>query len=110
MRLPEWRTVVVSRADEIRILDYPATNRLPVDGAVRIFVTNPEPPAPPRKLSAEIDLLLEALAERPLRLREMIAVMQGRAYTLLLILISIPFCLPLPLPGLSTVLGGIIAP
>ncbi|MGV3531993.1 MAG: exopolysaccharide biosynthesis protein [Chthoniobacteraceae bacterium] len=72
-------------------------------------MTNPEPPAPPRKLSAEIDLLLEALAERPLRLREMITVMQGRAYTLLLILISIPFCLPIPLPGLSTVLGGIIA-
>lgn len=69
----------------------------------------PEPPAPPSKLSAEIDLLLAALAERPLRLREMITVMRGRAYTLLLILISIPFCLPIPLPGLSTVLGGIIA-
>ena len=76
---------------------------------MRISVTDPEPTAHPRQLSAEIDLLLLALAERPLRLREMITVMRGRAYTLLLILLSIPFCLPIPLPGLSTVLGGIIA-
>jgi hypothetical protein len=72
-------------------------------------VTDPTTVSPPRQLSSEIDLLLAALAERPLRLREMIVVMRGRAYTLLLILLSIPFCLPIPLPGLSTVLGGVIA-
>ena len=35
--------------------------------------------------------------------------LKGRAYTLLLIIISLPFCLPIPLPGLSTFFGSIIA-
>ena len=71
----------------------------------------PPPPVPPRprRLSEEIDALLAALSERPISLREIIAVIHGRAYTLLLILLSLPFCLPLPLPGLSTALGAVIA-
>ena len=79
------------------------------DASVRSTVPPSTTFSPHRQLSSEIDLLLAALAERPLRLREMIEVMRGRAYTLLLILLSIPFCLPIPLPGLSTVLGGVIA-
>ena len=39
----------------------------------------------------------------------MLHVMQGRAYMLLLILLSLPFCTPIPIPGLSTLFGGIIA-
>jgi len=67
------------------------------------------PPPRARRLSEEIDALLRIVAERPLRLREMLVAMQGRAYMLLLILLSLPFCTPIPIPGLSTVLGGIIA-
>lgn len=67
------------------------------------------PESRPRRLSEEIDSLLLLAAERPLRLGEMIGVIQGRAYTLLLILLSLPFCLPLPLPGLSTAFGAVIA-
>jgi hypothetical protein len=63
----------------------------------------------PRRLSEEIDALLQIVAERPVRLREMIVVLRGRAYMLLLILLSLPFCTPIPIPGLSTVFGGIIA-
>ncbi len=66
-------------------------------------------PQPPRRLSREIDELLASLREGPITLREIIAVIHGRAYTLLLILISLPFCLPIPLPGLSTALGAIVA-
>lgn len=66
-------------------------------------------PQPARRLSREIDDLLAALSERPISLREIIAVIHGRAYTLLLILLSLPFCLPVPLPGLSTALGALIA-
>ncbi|MES2573112.1 MAG: exopolysaccharide biosynthesis protein [Verrucomicrobiota bacterium] len=62
-----------------------------------------------RQLSREIDGLLAVLSERPVTLREIIAVIRDRAYTLLLILLSLPFCLPLPLPGLSTALGAVIA-
>ncbi len=90
-------------------MEDPATTKLRRDAAVSTPVIDPLNPGAPRKLSSEIDLLLAALAEGPLRLREMIGVMRGRAYTLLLILLSIPFCLPIPLPGLSTALGGIIA-
>jgi hypothetical protein len=67
------------------------------------------PPVRARRLSEEINVLLKIIAERPLRLREMLFVMQGRAYMLLLILLSLPFCTPIPIPGLSTVFGGIIA-
>lgn len=73
----------------------------------------PAPPAPfaqpPRRLSVEIEGLLAVVGEQPISLRQIIGVIQGRAYTLLLILLSLPFCLPLPLPGLSTALGAIIA-
>jgi len=60
-------------------------------------------------LSEEIDALIQIIAQRPLQLREMLTVMQGRAYMLLLILLSLPFCTPIPIPGLSTLFGGIIA-
>lgn len=63
----------------------------------------------PRRLSGEIEALLEKLSERPVTLREIIAVTHSRAYTLLLILLSLPFCLPVPVPGLSTALGAVIA-
>ncbi len=62
-----------------------------------------------RRLSEEIEGLLAVLSERPVTLREIIAVTQARAYPLLLILVSLPFCLPIPLPGLSTPLGAVIA-
>lgn len=67
----------------------------------------PEPK--PRRLSEDIDSLLMLAADRPLRLNEVISVIQGRAYTLLLILLSLPFCLPVPVPGLSTAFGAVIA-
>ena len=69
-----------------------------------------EAPVPePRRLSQEIDGLLAQFREGSVTLREIIAVIHGRAYTLLLILLSLPFCLPVPLPGLSTALGAIVA-
>lgn len=63
----------------------------------------------PPRLSEEIDGLLVILSERPLQLREMLKVMHARAYTLLLILLSLPFCTPIPIPGLSTAFGALIA-
>jgi hypothetical protein len=72
-------------------------------------MSNDIPQPKPRKLSEDIDSLLLLAADRPLRLREVISVIQGRAYTLLLILLSLPFCLPVPVPGLSTAFGAVIA-
>lgn len=63
----------------------------------------------PRKLSEVIEQLITEFHMRPVTLREVIVVLQGRAYTLLMLLLSLPFLLPLPLPGLSTLLGLVIA-
>ena len=65
--------------------------------------------ARPRKLSKELAGLQVRFAERPVTLREVILVLRGRAYDLLLILLALPFCTPIPLPGLSTPLGLVIA-
>jgi hypothetical protein len=63
----------------------------------------------PRKLSEELAGLQAEFAERPVTLREVIMILRGRAYSLLLILLALPFCTPIPLPGLSTALGLVIA-
>ena len=64
----------------------------------------PRPPLP-RRLSEELAEVRNRFAERPVTLREVIYTLRGRAYTLLLILLSLPFLTPLPLPGLSTPFG-----
>lgn len=65
--------------------------------------------ARPSRLSEQIGQLLMTFGERPLRLGELMASLSGRAYTLLLIVLSLPFCTPIPLPGLSFPFGVIIA-
>ncbi len=64
----------------------------------------PRPPLP-RRLSEELADLRNRFADQPVTLREVIYTLRGRAYTLLLILLSLPFLTPLPLPGLSTPFG-----
>lgn len=64
---------------------------------------------PPRKLSEELLLLQQRSALRTLTLREVIFALGGRAYSLLLILLALPFITPVPLPGLSTPFGLAIA-
>ena len=59
-----------------------------------------------RKLSEE---LASIMADGEVTLREVIVVLRGRAYNLLMLLLALPFLLPIPLPGLSTVLGLVIA-
>ncbi len=63
----------------------------------------------PRKLSEEIALLRSRSEDRPLTLREVIYVLRGRAYLLVVLLLALPFITPLPLPGLSTPFGLAIA-
>lgn len=56
-----------------------------------------------------LEQLIEEFETRPVTLREVIIVLQGRAYVLLMVLLSLPFLLPIPLPGLSMILGLVIA-
>lgn len=60
------------------------------------------------KLSEVLGFIIETFQERPVRLREVIVLLQGRAYQLLMLLLSLPFLLPIPLPGLSFLLGAVI--
>ena len=66
-------------------------------------------PTPARPLSVELAQLREAFAERPATLREVIGVLAGRAYELLMILFALPFLLPASLPGSSTPFGFAVA-
>lgn len=66
-------------------------------------------PPPPGRLSADLARVLDAFAHRDVTLGEIIALMQQRAYNFVLLLIAIPFATPIPLPGLSTPFGLIIA-
>lgn len=76
---------------------------------------NPKPPrraapgAGPRHLSDELQRLIKTFAERSVRLRELLEVMRGRGYIMLLILLTFPFCTPIPLPGVSTPFGLVVA-
>ena len=61
------------------------------------------------RLSEELQRLILAFAERSVRLREVLEVMHGRGYTMLLILLGFPFCTPIPLPGFSMPFGLLVA-
>jgi hypothetical protein len=61
-----------------------------------------------RKLSEEFALILKEFEVETVTLREVLALLHGRGYVLLVMLLALPFCQPIPLPGLSTPLGLII--
>jgi hypothetical protein len=61
------------------------------------------------KLSVELAELRVRAGERAVTLREVIYVLGGRAYLLLVLLLTLPFITPIPLPGLSTPFGLAIA-
>ncbi len=63
----------------------------------------------PRRLSEDIALLLAEFAEGPVRLGEVMDLMRHRSYSFLLILLCLPFSTPIPLPGLSTPFGLVVA-
>lgn len=78
----------------------------------RITLRRPQPIQPPKKLSVELAELRGQFGEHPVTLRAVLVVLRGRAYMLLIILLTLPFLVPLPLPGLSTPFGlaiGLIA-
>jgi hypothetical protein len=74
-----------------------------------IATTGTNPARRPLRLSEEIDGLIKGFAERAVTLQEVLNVLHGRAYTLLLIFLALPFCTPVPLPGVSTPFGLVIA-
>jgi len=69
----------------------------------------PVPAAPARKLSEELADLRARAGAGPITLREVIYLLGGRAYLLLVLLLALPFITPIPLPGLSVPFGLAIA-
>jgi hypothetical protein len=63
----------------------------------------------PRLLSEQLADLQSRFAETRASLREVLAALEGRAFTLLMILLALPFVAPVSVPGSSTPLGLLIA-
>ena len=59
----------------------------------------------PSCFSKELQQLALKFADRPVRLAELIESTQGKGYFLALIVISLPFLTPIPLPGFSIPFG-----
>ena len=65
--------------------------------------------APRRKLSAELHALNLRFGHDSVQVGEVLDVMGARAYSLLLVLLALPFFTPVSLLGISTVVGAVIA-
>lgn len=63
----------------------------------------------PRLLSEQLDGLRVTFSQQPATLRQVILALEGRAYTLLIIICALPFVAPVSVPGSSTPLGILIA-
>lgn len=64
--------------------------------------------SPPR-FSIELARLIDAFGERQVLVRDVVEITQSRGYVFLLLLLTIPFCTPIPLPGLSLPFGLAVA-
>ena len=61
-------------------------------------------------LKEQLSILLSKLHEKPcLSVREILTILSGKGRLLLLIMLSIPFCQPIHIPGFSTPFGILIA-
>jgi len=62
-----------------------------------------------RPLSLEIAALEEKISRSSMPLRGVLEALQGRAYELLMVLLVLPFAVPVSVPGMSTPFGLVIA-
>lgn len=69
---------------------------------------SPTGPDPLRRLSDELHALAEEFRERKVTLREVMATLGGRASALMIVILALPFCSPISIPGLSVPFGAVI--
>src|ERR1700757_2897495 len=75
------------------------------------MITPTEQPAPGCArlcLSEELALIVERSTKGVVRVEHLIGFLHDRAYTFLLLLLSLPFVQPIPVPGLSSLFGVLI--
>ena len=65
----------------------------------------PESDQRPTRLSDDLHAILACAAGNALSLRQIIEALRGRGLDVLVIIVVLPFCQPIPLPGLSTPFG-----
>lgn len=63
---------------------------------------------PLRKLSEELHALAEQFRERKVTLREVMETLGTRASGLVIVILALPFCSPISIPGLSVPFGAVI--
>lgn len=59
----------------------------------------------PTRLSDDLRAILDRADGKALSLRQIVEVLRGRGFDVLVIILVLPFCQPIPLPGLSTPFG-----
>jgi hypothetical protein len=69
---------------------------------------DPGVPAQPPRFSVALQDFARQSSHRPVSLGELLGATQDRGVDLLLLLISLPFATPIPLPGLSALFGLVI--
>lgn len=67
------------------------------------------PHSSPNRLSDDLLAMSEEIRESDVHLKELMERLKGRVYTLFVVLLSLPFCQPIPLPGISSAFGALIA-
>ncbi len=69
---------------------------------------SPTGPDPLRTFSHELHALAEQFRERKVTLREVMTTLGGRASGLMIVVLALPFCSPISIPGLSVPFGAVI--
>jgi len=62
----------------------------------------------PTRLSDDLERIRTQAAGRSLTLAEIIHILRGRGFDVLMVLLALPFCTPIPLPGLSVPFGVVL--
>lgn len=60
---------------------------------------------PPTRLSEDLMRILAHAGGNPITLQEIIGILHGRGLNVLVLLLALPFCVPIPLLGISTPFG-----
>lgn len=81
----------------------------PACAPAAIIVASGSPGRLKRTLSGQLARLAAGFSNRSVRLGELTDVLQLRGYNALLLFLALPFVTPVPLPGLSTAFGVVIA-
>jgi hypothetical protein len=77
-----------------------------LDGSATIVTARPS--YPPTRLSEDLRRILDQANGKGVTIGKIIDILHGRGFDVLIIILVLPFCTPIPLPGLSTPFGLIL--